>query len=55
MQVPPPAPSAQGSFAKTPFPHLLVYALERALTVTLELHVGAQSVATILFIGGVLA
>jgi hypothetical protein len=53
MQVPPPAPTAQGSFAKTPFPHLLVYALERALTGTFELHVGAQSVATMLFIQGV--
>lgn len=57
MQVPPPAPTAQGSFAKTPFPHLLVYALERALSGTFELHVprdgGAQSVATMLVIQGV--
>jgi tetratricopeptide (TPR) repeat protein len=53
MQVPPPAPTAQGSFAKTPFPHLLVYALERALSGTFELHVGGQSVATLLFIQGV--
>lgn len=56
MQVPPPAPTAQGSFAKTPFPHLLVYALERGLSGTFELHVpdeaGAQSAATILFIQG---
>lgn len=52
MQVPPPAPTAQGSFAKTPFPHLLVYALERALTGTFELHIGAQSVATMLFMQG---
>ena len=49
----PTAPTAQGSFAKTPFPHLLVYALERALTGTFELHVGAQSVATMLVIQGV--
>ena len=53
MQVPPPAPTAQGSFAKTPFPHLLVYALERALSGTFELHVGGQNVATLLFIQGV--
>ena len=56
MQVPAPAPTAQGSFAKTPFPHLLVYALERALTGTFELHVpsrGAESVATMLFVQGV--
>lgn len=53
MQVPPPAPTAQGSFAKTPFPHLLVYALERALSGTFELHVGPQSVATMLVIQGV--
>jgi tetratricopeptide (TPR) repeat protein len=53
MQVPPTAPTAQGSFAKTPFPHLLVYALERALTGTFELHVGPQSAATMLVIQGV--
>jgi tetratricopeptide (TPR) repeat protein len=53
MQNPPTGPTAQGSFAKTPFPHLLIYALERALTGTFELHVGAQSVATMLFIQGV--
>jgi tetratricopeptide (TPR) repeat protein len=53
MQNPPTLPTAQGSFAKTPFPHLLVYALERALTGTFELHVGAQSVATMLVVQGV--
>jgi tetratricopeptide (TPR) repeat protein len=53
MQAPPTAPTAQGSFAKTPFPHLLVYALERALTGTFELHFGATSLATILVVGGV--
>jgi len=53
MQVPPTAPTAQGSFAKTPFPHLLVYALERALTGTFELHFGAQPVATMLVVQGV--
>ena len=53
MQAPPTAPTAQGSFAKTPFPHLLVYALERALTGTFELHFGATSLATILVVQGV--
>ena len=53
MQAPPTAPTAQGSFAKTPFPHLLVYALERALTGTFELHLGATSLATILVVQGV--
>jgi tetratricopeptide (TPR) repeat protein len=58
MQNPPTGPTAQGSFAKTPFPHLLVYALERALTGTFELHQPApdgtmQSVATMLVIQGV--
>ncbi len=53
MQAPPTAPTAQGSFAKTPFPHLLVYALERALTGTFELHLGPQSLATILVVQGV--
>src|SRR3954462_11222342 len=59
MQAPPPAPiqpTAQGSFAKTPFPHLLVYALERGLSGTFELHLPgerAESLATILVIQGV--
>ena len=58
MQNPPNGPTAQGSFAKTPFPHLLVYALERALSGTFELHLPApggsmQSVATMLVIQGV--
>ena len=56
MQAPPPAqpqPTAQGTFAKTPFPHLLVYALERGLSGTFELYVGAESVASILVIRGV--
>ncbi|MDB5213074.1 MAG: repeat/DnaJ domain/tetratricopeptide repeat protein [Myxococcaceae bacterium] len=58
MQNPPTGPTAQGSFAKTPFPHLLVYALERALSGTFELHLpqpdgSAQSVATMLVIQGV--
>lgn len=53
MQNPPPnAPTAQGSFVKTPFPHLLIYALERGLNGTFELHVGADNVATMLVVGG---
>ena len=56
MQAPPPAPlqpTAQGSFAKTPFPHLLVYAVERGLSGTFELHLPTgESLATILFIQG---
>ncbi len=52
MQPPLPAPTAQGSFAKTPLPHLLVYALERRLSGTFELHVGEGSVATMLVVQG---
>ena len=56
MQAPPPAPNqptAQGSFAKTPFPHLLIYALERTLTGTFELYLpSGESVATLLFSQG---
>ncbi len=48
----PPVPTAQGNFSKTPFPHLLVYALERRLTGTFELGVGGGSSATIVVIGG---
>ena len=52
MQGPLPAPTASGSFIKTPFPHLMVYALERRLTGTFELSRGAISMATILVMGG---
>ena len=52
MQNPLPAPTATGSFVKTPFPHLLVYALERRLTGTFELSHNALSVATMLVING---
>ena len=55
MQGQPPAqltPTAQGSFAKTPFPHLLVYALERQLSGTFDLQVGMNQVASILVIQG---
>lgn len=47
-----PAPTATGSFVKTPFPHLLVYALERRLTGTFELSRGAVSTATMLVLNG---
>ncbi|MBX3207274.1 MAG: DnaJ domain-containing protein [Labilithrix sp.] len=47
-----PAPTAAGSFLKTPFPHLLVYALERRLTGTFELSLNAASVARMLVVGG---
>lgn len=47
-----PAPTATGSLAKTPFPHLLVYALERRLSGTFELTLGETSVATMLVLGG---
>lgn len=52
MQGPLPAPTATGSFIKTPFPHLMVYALERRLTGTFELSRGAVSMATMLVMGG---
>lgn len=48
----PPAPTAQGSLTRTPFPHLLVYALERRLTGTFELLVGGSSAATLVVVGG---
>src|SRR5437879_4785162 len=34
---PPPSPTAQGTFAKTPLPQVLVYVLERQLTGTIEI------------------
>lgn len=43
-----PAPTASGSLGKTPFLHLLVYALERRLTGTFELACGEGPNATIL-------
>lgn len=51
MQTPPP-PTAQGLFAKTPFPHLLVYALEQRLSGSFELHVGSDRAATLLVVEG---
>src|SRR5690348_11853568 len=52
MQSPLPAPTASGAFSKTPFPHLLVYALERRLSGTFELSRGAGPAATMLVISG---
>lgn len=52
MQPPLPAPTAQGSFAKTPLPHLLVYALERGLSGTFELVVNGASAATMVVVQG---
>lgn len=43
-----PPPNAQGTLAKTPFPHLLVYTLERRLTGSIELRNANASAALIL-------
>src|SRR4051812_39849563 len=45
MQLQLPAPTASGAFNKTPFPHLLVYALERRLSGTFELSLGMNTLA----------
>jgi curved DNA-binding protein CbpA len=47
-----PAPTATGSFAKTPLPHLLVYAHDRELTGTFHFTGPAGEAATVLFIEG---
>lgn len=47
-----PAPTAAGSLAKTPFPHLLVYALERRLSGTFVLAVGEAPLASMVVIQG---
>lgn len=52
MQTPLPEPTASGLLARTPLPHLLVYALERRLSGTFELVLGAESVATMVVVGG---
>lgn len=52
MEGQPQAPTAAGSFLKTPFPHLIVYALERRLSGTFELTLADASVATMLVLGG---
>lgn len=52
MQSQLPPPTASGSFAKTPFPHLVVYALERRLSGTFELRQGMAPRATMLVVSG---
>jgi tetratricopeptide (TPR) repeat protein len=54
VDVPPqlPEPSAQGTLAKTPLAHLLVYALERQLSGTIELLAPEGDGGTILVIEG---
>jgi hypothetical protein len=47
-----PAPAASGTFAKTPFLHLLVYALEKRLTGSIEIFSPDRRTATILFAEG---
>jgi tetratricopeptide (TPR) repeat protein len=49
---PPPEPSAQGTLAKTPLPHLLIYALDRRLSGTIELVAPHEDGGTILVIDG---
>jgi curved DNA-binding protein CbpA len=54
VDVPPnlPEPSAQGTLAKTPLPHLLIYALERQLSGTIELVAPDGEGGTLLVIDG---
>src|SRR6516162_770647 len=54
MTAPPdtPPPTAQGTLAKTPFPHLLIYLLERQLTGSIELTAPDGKRATVLIIEG---
>jgi tetratricopeptide (TPR) repeat protein len=47
-----PAPTASSTLAKTPFLHLLVYALEKVLTGSIELFAPDRSTAAILFLDG---
>lgn len=47
-----PAPAASGTLAKTPFLHLLVYALDKRLTGSIELFANDKRNATILFLDG---
>jgi hypothetical protein len=47
-----PEPSASGHFAKTPFPHVLLFAYERGLTGSMELHAPPEETATIVFVEG---
>jgi hypothetical protein len=54
VDVPPPLPepSAKGTLAKTPLPHLLIYALDRRLSGTIELVAPDEDGGTILVIDG---
>jgi tetratricopeptide (TPR) repeat protein len=47
-----PAPAASGTLAKTPFLHLLVYALDKKLSGTIELFANDKRSASILFLDG---
>jgi tetratricopeptide (TPR) repeat protein len=47
-----PAPTANGTFAKTPFLHLVLYALEMKLSGTMEILSPDKHSAVLLFIGG---
>src|SRR4051812_24419249 len=47
-----PPPTAQGTLAKTPFPHLLLYVLERQLTGSIELTAPSGERATVLVLEG---
>lgn len=47
-----PQPSAEGTLARTPFPHLLVYAHDRELSGTMEFRAPSGESATLLFLDG---
>jgi len=47
-----PAPTASGTLAKTPWVHLLLYALDKALQGTMELEAPGGRRATVFFAGG---
>src|ERR1700691_1994200 len=47
-----PAPTANGTLAKTPFLHLILYALEKKLTGTMEFLTPDKRTAVLLFVGG---
>lgn len=52
MDAPQAAPTAEGTFDKTPLSNLIIYALERGLSGTFELTLNGASLATLLFIEG---
>jgi tetratricopeptide (TPR) repeat protein len=47
-----PAPTANGTFAKTPFLHLVLYALEKKLSGTMEMLTPDKRSAVVIFVGG---